>query len=475
MSSKHILKKFLSFSIGNYLNIIIGITLIPIVTRILSPDKFGVVSMFILAVNILNIIVCFGNDQSFSRFYYEEVKENKPKLLLQCLKLPSVIFIILSFVILFFSEEISLFLFDGYDKNAMISLVIAAFFTFIKSFGLLIVRMEQKGLKYSVLQFLTKFIDLIFVLIFFEVIGADYIAMIYSYTITVIIVTVITVFYGKELWLKMFSETNIELKNSFKETIVYAYPLVLTIAFVWVFQSIDQFSIKYWNSMNELGLYSAAYKIVALLFIVRTTFTTYWAPLSLHKYQENPENTTFFEKMYLLIFSGMFIVIVGFILCKDLVVYFLGETYRSSVNVLPFLALIPFMSVLTEITKVGISFTKKTKWSMFISIVVCCINLIGNYLLVPVLGAQGAAISTGVTYLLLFVLSTYISNIFFKVDYHLAKTYFFMFLLLAYCFYSSFWVWNFWNAIVGSLLLALFCFSNYRYFCNQFFAMKKLF
>jgi len=115
MSSKHILKKFLSFSIGNYLNIIIGITLIPIVTRILSPDKFGVVSMFILAVNILNIIVCFGNDQSFSRFYYEEVKENKPKLLLQCLKLPSVIFIILSFVILFFSEEISLFLFDGYD------------------------------------------------------------------------------------------------------------------------------------------------------------------------------------------------------------------------------------------------------------------------------------------------------------------------------------------------------------------------
>ena len=107
MSNRRIFKNFLSFSVGNWVNIIIGIIAIPLVTRILSPEEYGRVSMFILAVNIGLIIVNLGIDQSFVRFYYEEDKNNKSKLLLQCLKLPVIVFIIISFVIFLFQRNIS--------------------------------------------------------------------------------------------------------------------------------------------------------------------------------------------------------------------------------------------------------------------------------------------------------------------------------------------------------------------------------
>lgn len=463
MSSKKILKNFFSFSIGNWLNIIIGIITIPLITRILSPEEFGRVSMFILAVNILMIFSIFGIDQSFVRFYYEEDSKNRPKLLQQSIKLPLVIFIFLAFGVLIFKRELSILLFNIEDPESIYLLIGAVFFSIINSFGLLILRMEQKGIKYSVLQFLTKFLDLLFMLLFYYLMGADYKIMIFSYTISIAIVTLITIYFGKYFWLNVFSSEKNRLKNSLSETINFAYPLLLTTVFVWLLQSIDRFSIKHWNSMEELGLYSAIYKIISVLFILRSSFTVYWAPLAYEQYQLNPNNKTFFEKMYSIVFVGMFLITLGFIMTKDLFVFLLGESYQSSINLLPFLALIPIMSVISEVTQVGISFVKKTKWNMVITFVVCVFNISANFILVPNMGAKGASISAGLSYLLYFILRTHISQKYFKVGYQLKQSYFFIGLLITYIVYSTFWSWNIFNLIFGCILCIVFILFNYTF------------
>jgi len=313
MSNRRIFKNFLSFSVGNWVNIIIGIIAIPLVTRILSPEEYGRVSMFILAVNIGLIIVNLGIDQSFVRFYYEEDKNNKSKLLLQCLKLPVIVFIIISFVIFLFQRNISYLLFDIYDKEAIYLLILSIFFSFINGFSLLVLRMEQMGIKYSLLQIFNKLFDISFFLLFYFLIGAEYKIMLLSYTGSIFFVTLLSIYYGRSLWLNIFKKTDIKLINSIKDVVKYGYPLMFSIALVWVFQSIDRFSIKQWSSMEELGLYSAAYKVIALLTILKTSFSNYWTPLSLEKYQENTDNRSFFEKMFLLIFIGMMILSTIFV------------------------------------------------------------------------------------------------------------------------------------------------------------------
>ena len=61
MQNKSLLKKFLSFSYGSWIGIIIGIVSTPVITRLLTPEDFGKASMFTLALNILMVFVMFND------------------------------------------------------------------------------------------------------------------------------------------------------------------------------------------------------------------------------------------------------------------------------------------------------------------------------------------------------------------------------------------------------------------------------
>ena len=60
------------------------------------------------------------------------------------------------------------------------------------------------------------------------------------------------------------------------------------------------------------------------------------------------------------------------------------------------------MYTVSEATGIGIGLKRKTKYSLYVSIISASVNLILNYLLVPTLGAVGAAIGTCISYLFFF-------------------------------------------------------------------------
>ncbi len=67
------------------------------------------------------------------------------------------------------------------------------------------------------------------------------------------------------------------------------------------------------------------------------------------------------------------------------------------------------MYITSETTVIGINFFKKVRWHLLISFAVLAVNISSNLLLVPRLGARGAAISIGMSYVLFFALRTHIS------------------------------------------------------------------
>lgn len=67
---------------------------------------------------------------------------------------------------------------------------------------------------------------------------------------------------------------------------------------------------------------------------------------------------------------------------------------------IPFLAFHPIMYTISEVTVGGLVFKKKSKIQVIVSVVPCVVNFIGNTILVPFYGGRGAAISTGISYIL---------------------------------------------------------------------------
>ena len=71
MLKNNLIKKFLSFSIGGYVNALIGLLTVPIVTRMLSPEQYGIASLISIIVEMLVVFCSLALDQSFVRFFYE--------------------------------------------------------------------------------------------------------------------------------------------------------------------------------------------------------------------------------------------------------------------------------------------------------------------------------------------------------------------------------------------------------------------
>lgn len=457
MATNSLLKKFLSFSIGNWLGLIIALISTPIITRLLSPKEFGIYSLYTVILNLFLIISMLGTDQSFVRFFYEGDKRFQRDLLYKCLYVSLGVFVIISFILLNFYSIIGQLIFNNQTFSLALLLVVGLFFSIINRFSLLIVRMEQRGSLYSALQVLMKILDFSFVVVvsFSGVDIIKYQIPIFSMIFSYFIVTLLSIYATRDYW--FFFREKKQLNNSRggsnKELIQYGFPLSITLTVTWIFQYIDRFFITEFSNYEELGLYAAAFKIVAILNIIQTTFTTFWLPVSLERFKNNRRDFSFFSNVFNIVSFAMLFLAIFTIMCKDLIIHFLGPKYGLTSYIFPFLVFIPVMYTISEVTVVGINFFKKSKWHIFISLLVCFINTILNIVLVPVLGAKGAAIATGISYIFFFYVRTFVAVRFFNPGFNIKIVSFFILLILIYACYSTFVSWNLFNLIMGLSLI----------------------
>ncbi len=456
-----IINKFISFSFGTWIGAAIGLVSIPIITRFISPEDFGTAAMFALALNAMLIISSFGIDQAFVRFYYEE---NKVKLLSKCLIITLFVFSVLSLVLYFFRVKISFYLFDAYIPELILLLAVLTAVSILNSYAVQIIRMEQKGILYSLIQVALRLLELIFVLTFLLFLKNDYKIILFAKAITLLSVTIITIYATGNMWSKL-RRTDLDSKYSSKEILIYSYPLVFTMLITWAFQSFDRIAIKQWSTAYELGIYTAAYRIVLVLQMVQTSFTTYWIPLAYEKFLKNDndtENKLFFTKANSTISAVMLMLGAGMIMSKDLVTYILGPKYREAASMIPFLVLIPVLLTISESTFLGIGFYKKVKITLLISIITLVSNIIGNYFLVPVFNGIGAAMSGGISTIIFFILRTHFALKYYYIDFKLSKFYFLLFLVFGYASISTFHSWNMYNLIIGLILITLIAASYFN-------------
>lgn len=430
-----LLKNFLSFSIGGYIALAIGFFTTPIITRMISPEQYGISSIFTVAVNICILICGLGLDQGFVRHFYEEDEKKRDSLLYSCIKIPVLLTLLMSFFIIFFRKKISLFLFQEYNFEMIIVFILMIFLSLINRFSILIVRMNQKAKLFSLFQILTQISNFIFIILFFKNYGNNYKTLVIAGIMSLFLVTVISIITERKNWI--YSKEN--GKFSSKELIKYSLPLSITMALNWVFSSGDKIVIKYFSTLTELGLYAAAFKIVALLNIIQTGFTTFWTPVAYERHEKNKDEKIFFEKIHEYMSFFMFLVAVILLMGKDLLIMILGPKYALASDIMPMLTLMPIMYTISETTVLGINFHKKTKYHLYISISVAILNIVGNILLVPKFGAKGAAISTGLSYIVFFSLRTYFSLKFIKFNFNLKRFYSIVLMLVIFAIYLSFY------------------------------------
>ena len=241
------------------------------------------------------------------------------------------------------------------------------------------------------------------------------------------VVTVVGIGSQKKLW--NFKKIRQRYPIDRKELYRYAFPFIVSMGITTIFQAIDKMSLNRYCSYEEVGIYSSAVTLVHVFAIVQTTFAAIWPPMVVEHYEKEPEDRTFYQKGFRTMSFVMFFIGISLILCKDLFVLLLGENYRGSAAMIPFLCLSPIMLTISDTTVIGITFSKKSYLQIIVSAVACATNIVGNTLLVPIMGGIGAAISTGLSYIVFFAMRTILSNRYFPMKWGLENS-----LSLHFCF-----------------------------------------
>jgi len=402
-SPRDFLNRFISFSIGPAVSAFIGFFSVPLTTWLVAPEDFGKASMYTVFLTLTNLIMLLGLDQAFVREFH--AINDKQKLLSHSVSVPLTLSVLLCGIsLIFFYRTLSSALYGSESFLAAIITLIPLPFITIERFNMLIIRMEEKGKLYSILQIARRSLQVVF-LLSFAYFHRTFLSVIAAQTISVCLTSMITFFVVRDYW---NCHQTLD-KNLFKKLFRFGFPLVPATILGWVLNGMDKLALRFWADFTEMGLYSAGFKIVAVLLLFQAAFTTFWVPTA-YRWFETGENIKKFERVssflsFFLCFTGSSII-----LFRHLIIRILAPSYASAAIVVPFLIYYPVLYTLSETTVLGIPFTRKTELGIWVSLVAAGTNLIGNWFLVPRFGALGASIATAASYMAFFWMRTILSR-----------------------------------------------------------------
>ncbi len=415
---------------------LLGLLTEPIITRLVDPSDNGKYGIFNMYSSLAVMVLCIGLDQALVRYYYEkDTDDYKRSLLSKCIVIPVLLCLAVSGIVMALS--ISGLVKFKFDPLIMGILCIFTLFQLIYRFSLLLVRLEYKSKLYSLLNIIHKLMYLaaVFPLIFLFK-HNHVMALVISTTIASFVCLFTSITANRRLWKPHTDKSACETPR--KELMRFGYPYILSMGLATLFSAIDKISLDIYRTDHEIGVYTSAITLINVFAIIQTTFNTLWQPMSVEHYTKDPEDKSFYQQGNQLITIVMFFIGLSLILFKDLFVYILGAKYREAATILPFLCFNPIMYTISETTVSGLVFKKKSMMQIVVSAGACATNIIGNMILVPRLGGKGAAISTGISYIVFFTLRTVLSNRYFYVDFKLGRFYTLTFAVVLYCFYNTF-------------------------------------
>lgn len=190
---------------------------------------------------------------------------------------------------------------------------------------------------------------------------------------------------------------NVHFKKA-KELLKFGVPLAPTFLIYWIFNACDRLMIVHMIGQDAVGIYGIGAKLAGVSALIYMAFSGGWQYFAFSTMKD--------EDHVLLIsrtFQGLALISSAATLffiptIQFFYPIFVGRTYQEGIVVTPYLFLSPLLLMLSQILGTQLQVIKKPGLSTIARFFCAFINVGLNYLLIPILGIEGAAIATVVSY-----------------------------------------------------------------------------
>ncbi|MCB2295315.1 polysaccharide biosynthesis C-terminal domain-containing protein [Clostridium algoriphilum] len=390
---KKLLKNSGVFAIANLGSKLMSIIMVPFYTYVLSTGQYGTIDMIMATIFLLLPIISLNITDGTLRFAVKS-EHSKRKIFSS------------SIVVVICGNLVFLLLYPILSNISIIKNYVLIFYIiiFLQSVNALISQFARGIGEVKIFAFngvLNTFITLILNIVlliklhmgiegyFMSIVIANFICNIYL---------IVSIKIWRYFKIKSYSYELV------KELLIYSIPLIPNSLMWWIMNVSDRYIVGIFLGVSANGLYAVANKVPTLLNLLNSTFSQAWQLSAIEEGDSENKSkfyTNVFNILSIVMLLGTSIILV---VIKPVIITFLGKGFSSSWRYVPFLLLAVVFSSFSAFLGTNYIAMKKTKGVFKTSLVGGVINIVLNFMLIPLIGLNGATLSTMISFFAVWII-----------------------------------------------------------------------
>ena len=389
------------FLLINILSKGLGFLYVILATRLLGVAEFGLFSLGISVVGLLENVGTLGLPNTIQRYLSGKGEYDADYLYTAIIIITFFTSFIVSLFLYFSSEYISINIFNDSDLTNILKLF---------SFGLFF--KITFNIYKSLLQSQLKIRQILVGTTLFSISKILILSILYYWINTAISATlslILASLFGAGIFAVFLSKASINFhfpnKKHFIKVLRYSLPLIL-VGFTYIAtQQSDRLMLGWLSTTEDVGIYTAISTLAIIMTVFHSSFVSVFLPTASESYRDNKMNIT--EDIYSLIsklvgtFNGVLILLIsGF---GFLILNLLGGKFSTilSYKVLLLLSFRYYFGAWLGPTGAFLLMTDGHKIELYNTIIVLISNIVLNFFLISKFGLIGAAYATLISGVLL--------------------------------------------------------------------------
>lgn len=408
---KYLGKNTLIFAISSFGTKFLSFLLVPLYTNVLSKEEYGSADLITTTATLLIFVLTINIADAVLRFSIER-KTNKAEILSYGIRilLKGSLICTLGLSLVF---ALNLFKWPAhYYVFILLNFIITALYQILTNYLRGIERIKQVAVAGIISAIVILTANILFLLVFkMGIIG---------YLVSLILGPLIASIY---MILIIKAPINVYFQNLCDKTTskamrMYCVPLIFNNVALWINAFLDRYFVTGYCGVGENGIYSIASKIPTILVTCYTVFSQAWN-LSAIKEFDPEDKDGFFSNTYRA-YNSLITIVCSLLIMLNIPLARLlyAKEFFSAWQYSSLLLLSVMFNSLTIIIGSVFSAVKETKVIATTTIFSAIVNTALNAILIPLIGTIGAAISTVVAYIVMWIFRLLLVRrfILFRVD-----------------------------------------------------------
>jgi O-antigen/teichoic acid export membrane protein len=413
----HIIKNSVIYLSSSILNKAIPFLLLPILTKYLSPEEYGVLSIFQLLISFSTAFVGMNMSANISKNFFKYNKQQTSLMIgniLMILSLTTLIYFLITLGVSFYYQEIF-----SVPSNWVVIIPVISFMFMINTINLTILRNQEKAILFGIYEIANTAVNMgvtiLLLLMYHYGWYSQAVGMTFAYTLFFII----SFLHLKKNSFIILKYDGAEAKKILKLSI----PLIPHVVGGIIIALSDRFFIERMVSLEMVGIYSVGYMFGVVVILFTDAFIKAWSPwfYKILSDADNAKKIKIVKYSYLYILAT-FIVAFGIsIFAKFIIPYVVNVRYVGAEIYVFWIAIGYAVHGVYKIFFPYLVHISKTSFLGVSTIIAAVLNLIFNYFLIKEFGAIGAAYSTVLSFIVSASLVFWYQNKHFKMPWFYIK------------------------------------------------------